>query len=158
LRGDPRIRLAFAALGGWDTHVAQGNHQGQLANHLRPLGEGLATFARGLGDDRQNTVVVVISEFGRTLRENDAHGTDHGHGNAIWVMGGAIRGGRVYGNWPGLLPGQLYQDRDLAITTDYRQVLEMILERHLRLQDKALAAIFPAPPPSDPGLAGLMAA
>ncbi len=158
LRGDPRIRLAFAALGGWDTHVAQGNHQGRLANHLRPLGEGLATFARGLGDDWQNTVVVVISEFGRTLRENDAHGTDHGHGNAIWVMGGAIRGGRVYGNWPGLLPGQLYQDRDLAITTDYRQVLGMILERHLRLADKALAAVFPAPPPSDPDLAGLVAA
>ena len=158
LRGDRRVRLAFAALGGWDTHVAEGNYRGQLANHLRPLGEGLATLARGLGNDWKDTVIVVISEFGRTLRENDAHGTDHGHGNAIWVLGGAVAGGHVYGEWPGLAPGQLYQDRDLAVTTDFRQVLAMILERHLRLPDAALAAVFPAPPAADPGLAELLSA
>ncbi|HJU20278.1 MAG TPA: DUF1501 domain-containing protein [Stellaceae bacterium] len=158
LRGDPRIRLACAALGGWDTHVDQGGPEGRLAGRLRPLGEGLAAFARGLGDEWRNTVVVVLSEFGRTLRENDAHGTDHGHGNVIWVAGGAVRGGRVYGEWPGLAPAQLYQDRDLAVTTDFRQVLTAILERHLRLSDQALAATFPAPPAADPGLAKLLAA
>ena len=158
LRGDPRIRLAFAALGGWDTHVNQGSHEGQLAGHLRPLGEGLAALARGLGDAWKDTAVVVISEFGRTLRENDAHGTDHGHGNAIWALGGAIAGGRIYGEWPGLSPGQLYQDRDLAVTTDFRQVLAAILERHLRLPDTALAAVFPALPAADPALAKLLTA
>ena len=158
LRGDKRIRLAFAALGGWDTHINQGNHQGQLAGHLRPLGEGLAVLARGLGDTWKDTAVVVISEFGRTLHENDAHGTDHGHGNAIWALGGAIAGGRVYGEWPGLAPGQLYQDRDLAVTTDFRQVLATILEHHLRLPDAALAAVFPALPAADPALAKLLTA
>jgi uncharacterized protein (DUF1501 family) len=158
LRGDRRIRLAFAALGGWDTHVDQGGHQGQLANHLRPLGEGLAALARGLGAEWKDTAVVVISEFGRTLRENDAHGTDHGHGNVIWVLGGAVGGGRVYGEWPGLAPAQLYQHRDLAVTTDFRQVLAAVLERHLRLPDTALAAVFPSPPAAAPGLAGLVEA
>jgi uncharacterized protein (DUF1501 family) len=158
LRGDKRIRLAFAALGGWDTHVDQGSRKGRLAAHLSPLGEGLAALARDLGAEWRNTVVVVLSEFGRTLRENDAHGTDHGHGNAIWVLGGAIGGGHVYGEWPGLAPGQLYQDRDLAVTTDFRQVLATILERHLRLSDGALAAVFPGLPAAGPGLAKLLAA
>lgn len=161
LRGDRRIRLAFAALGGWDTHINQGSREGQLAGHLRPLGEGLATLARGLGDDWKDTAVIVISEFGRTLRENEAHGTDHGHGNAIWVLGGAVKGGRVYGEWPGLQPGQLYQNRDLAVTTDFRQVLALILERHLGLSDAALARIFPSLPAaaaSAPALAGMLAA
>jgi uncharacterized protein (DUF1501 family) len=157
LRGDERIRLAFAALGGWDTHIDQGSHKGRLAAHLSPLGEGLAALARGLDEEWRNTVVVVLSEFGRTLRENDAHGTDHGHGNAIWVLGGAVGGGRVYGEWPGLAPGQLYQGRDLAVTTDFRQVLATILERHLRLSDGALAAVFPGLPAADPGLARLLA-
>jgi uncharacterized protein (DUF1501 family) len=157
LRGDPHIRLAFAALGGWDTHVDQGNHKGRLAAHLSPLGAGLAALARGLGAEWRDTVVVVLSEFGRTLRENDAHGTDHGHGNAIWVLGGAVGGGRVYGEWPGLAPGRLYQDRDLAVTTDFRQVLATIIERHLRLSDGALAAVFPGLPAADPGLARLLA-
>ncbi|HZU91808.1 MAG TPA: DUF1501 domain-containing protein [Stellaceae bacterium] len=157
LRGDPHIRLAFAALGGWDTHVDQGGHKGRLAAHLSPLGAGLAAFALGLGAEWRNTVVVVLSEFGRTLRENDARGTDHGHGNAIWVLGGAVGGGRVYGEWPGLAPGRLYQGRDLAVTTDFRQVLATILERHLRLSDGALAAIFPDPPAAAPGLAKLPA-
>ena len=158
LRGDPHIRLAFAALGGWDTHVDQGAHEGRLAARLRPLGLGLAAFASGLGAAWRDTVVVVLSEFGRTLRENDAHGTDHGHGNAIWVLGGAVAGGRVYGEWPGLAPGQLHQDRDLAVTPDFRQVLSVILEHHLRLSDQALAAVFPALPAADPSLARMLTA
>ena len=155
---DPRIRLAFASLGGWDTHVNQGNHKGQLANHLRPLGDGLAALASGLGRDWPDTVVVVLSEFGRTVHENGDGGTDHGHGNVIWVMGGNIRGGRIYGDWPGLAPARLYQRRDLAVTTDYRLALAAILERHLRLEDQQLAQIFPGLPAGRPDLTRLLAA
>jgi uncharacterized protein (DUF1501 family) len=148
---DRDIRLAFVALGGWDTHVRQGGAEGQLANRLRPLGDGLAAFAKGLGDDWRDMAVVVISEFGRTVHENGDGGTDHGHGNAIWVLGGAVQGGRIYGDWPGLAPAALYQNRDLAVTTDYRTVLAAIIARHLRLSDSALTQIFPGftPPHSD---------
>src|SRR5262249_12138015 len=104
LTHDPRIRLVFVGLGGWDTHVQQGNHKGQLADRLRPLGNGLAALASGLGRDWNDTLVVVISEFGRTVKENGDGGTDHGHGNVIWLAGGHVRGGRVYGDWPGLAP------------------------------------------------------
>lgn len=148
---DRDIRLAFIALGGWDTHVRQGGDKGQLADRLRPLGDGLAAIAKGLGDDWRDTVVVVISEFGRTVRENGDGGTDHGHGNAIWLLGGRVQGGRIYGDWPGLEAAALYQGRDLAVTTDYRSVLAAIIARHLLLPDRALAQIFPAftPPHSD---------
>jgi uncharacterized protein (DUF1501 family) len=155
---DRHIRLAFAALGGWDTHVNQGNEQGQLAGHLRPLGDGLAALAKGLGPDWNDTVVVVISEFGRTVRENGNRGTDHGHGNVIWLLGGTVNGGKVYGDWPGLADAQLYQNRDLAITTDYRHVLAMVLERHLRLPDAAMAKIFPGMPTMRGDLGQILAA
>jgi uncharacterized protein (DUF1501 family) len=155
---DRHIRLAFASLGGWDTHVNQGNHTGQLANRLKPLGDGLAALAQGLGQDWNDTVVVVISEFGRTVRENGNAGTDHGHGNAIWLAGGRVNGGKVYGDWPGLAVAQLYQGRDLAVTTDYRHPLAMILERHLRLNDAALAKIFPGMPPARGNFAQMLAA
>jgi uncharacterized protein (DUF1501 family) len=143
MRQDPSVRLAFLALGGWDTHVNQGNAQGQLAGRLKPLGEGLANLAAGLGPIYKDTVVVVISEFGRTVRENGNGGTDHGHGNVMWVMGGGIAGGRVYGEWPTLASSALYQNRDLAITTDFRAVLEPILTRHMMMDDAALAAVLP---------------
>jgi uncharacterized protein (DUF1501 family) len=140
---DRNIRLAFAALGGWDTHVRQGGHNGQLADRLRPLGDGLAGFAHALGDDWADTVVIVISEFGRTVHENGDAGTDHGHGNVVWVLGGKVHGGRVYGDWPGLAPAALYEGRDLAATTDYRSVLAAVIARHLRIPDRALSEIFP---------------
>lgn len=143
LARDRSIRVAFAALGGWDSHVRQGNHQGQLANRLRPLGDGLAAFARGLGQDWADTVVIVLSEFGRTVRENGDGGTDHGHGNVMLVLGGPVRGGRGCGEWPGLAPAALYEGRDLAVTTDYRSVLAAVIARHLRLSDRALTEIFP---------------
>ena len=155
---DRHIRLAFASLGGWDTHVNQGGHTGQLANRLKPLGDGLAALAQGLGPVWNDTVVVVISEFGRTVHENGNTGTDHGHGNVMWLAGGSVNGGKVYGEWPGLAAAQLYQGRDLAVTTDYRHPLAMILERHLRLDDKALAKIFPGMPPARGNLAQILAA
>jgi len=146
IQQDPTIRLAFLALGGWDTHVNQGAADGQLANHLQPLGQGLADFARALGPAWKDTVVLVVSEFGRTVRENGNGGTDHGHGNVLWVLGGGIRGGRVYGDWPGLSTDALYQGRDLAVTTDFRTPIAAVLERHLDLSDRQMEAVFPAMP------------
>jgi uncharacterized protein (DUF1501 family) len=156
--GDARIRLAFVALGGWDTHVDQGSHVGQLANRLRPLGDGLAALARELGPAWRDTVIVVLSEFGRTVHENGDRGTDHGHANAIWVAGGAVKGGRVYGDWPGLMPPQLYQRRDLAVTTDFRAALAAILGPHMRLTDRQLDLVFPGAPTAAAGLAQILAA
>ena len=146
-----KIRLALVSLGGWDTHVRQGNHAGQLAERLRPLGDGLTAFTKALGRDWQDTAIVVLSEFGRTVRENGDGGTDHGHGNVMWVLGGAVQGGRIYGGWPGLGTDALYENRDLAVTTDFRAVLAPVVARHLRLPDRALATIFPgfSPPRSD---------
>src|SRR5207248_8202302 len=143
LAHDPKIRFAVVSLGGWDTHVRQGSHAGQLAERLRPFGDGLAAFAKALGADWQDTAVVVLSEFGRTVRENGDGGTDHGHGNVIWVLGGAVQGGGVYGEWPGLASDALYEGRDLAVTTDFRAVLAPVVARHPRLPDRALATVFP---------------
>src|SRR5438874_6707525 len=154
---DQKIRFAVVSLGGWDTHVRQGNHAGQLAERLRPLGDGLSAFAEALGRAWRDTVVVVLSEFGRTVRENGDGGTDHGHGNVIWLLGGAVQGGRVYGDWPGLAADALYEGRDLAVTTDFRTVLAAVLGRHLRLPDRSLAQIFPDLPAGRADLKQIMA-
>lgn len=143
MRNDPRVQLAFMAVGGWDTHANQGAATGQLANRLAPLGQGLATLAQRLGPVLDQTVIVVMSEFGRTVRQNGNGGTDHGHGNVLWLLGGPVAGGKVHGDWPGLDDGALYEGRDLAITTDFRQVLAGIAEKHLRLPDARLATLFP---------------
>ena len=143
LAHDRKIRLAVVSLGGWDTHVRQGNHAGQLAERLHPLGIGLAAFAKALGPDWQDTAVVVLSEFGRTVRENGDGGTDHGHGNVVWVLGGKVAGGNLYGEWPGLAAEALYEGRDLAVTTDFRSVLAAVATRHLRIPDRALSVVFP---------------
>lgn len=144
LTRDPSVRLAFLAVGGWDTHINQGAVEGQLANHLRPLGEGLASLARTLGPSLANTAIVVMSEFGRTARENGDGGTDHGHGNVLWVLGGGVRGGQVYCRWPGLSPETLHEGRDLAVTTDFRDAIGAVLANHMKLDAAALAAVFPA--------------
>jgi uncharacterized protein (DUF1501 family) len=146
IRRDPSIRIAFLALGGWDTHVSQGAAQGQLAAHLAQLAAGLSSFANALGPEYQDTVVLVISEFGRTVKENGNGGTDHGHGNVLWVMGGQVRGGKVYGRWPGLATSALYQERDLAVTTDFRQPIGALLRSHLALSDAQVAQVFPGAP------------
>jgi len=143
MRSDTRIRLGFLAVGGWDTHTNQGNGAGQLAGRLNPLAVGLATLAQELGPAFNDTVIVVVSEFGRTFRENGNGGTDHGHGNAIWLLGGNVRGHTIYGQWPGLDKNALYEGRDLAITTDFRAVMATLAEKHLRIQDSALQKIFP---------------
>ncbi|WP_198117557.1 DUF1501 domain-containing protein [Massilia rhizosphaerae] len=146
MRNDPNIQLAFVALGGWDTHANQGAAGGQLANRLMPLGQGLAVLADRLGPLFDDTVVVVMSEFGRTARENGNGGTDHGHGNVMWVMGGTVRGGKVYGDWEGVADEKLNEGRDLPVTTDFRSVLAQISEEHLMLGDKRLEQVFPAMP------------
>lgn len=143
MQRDSRIRLAFLSVGGWDTHVNQGASRGQLATHLAALGQGLAALVQGLGPLYQDSVVLVMSEFGRTFRENGNAGTDHGHGNVMWLMGGKVNGGKVHGQWPGLTDADLYQNRDLAITTDFRQVIATVLTRHLQLPDTKLAGVFP---------------
>jgi uncharacterized protein (DUF1501 family) len=141
---DSSIQLAFLALGGWDTHINQGSSQGQLAGRLRPLGQGLANLVQGLGDVYSESAIVVISEFGRTVRENGNGGTDHGHGNVMWVLGGKIKGGKVYGEWPGLDESQLYQKRDLAVTTDFRDVIATLLQSHLGLSQEKIDRVFPS--------------
>jgi uncharacterized protein (DUF1501 family) len=151
MRNDPKLQLAFVALGGWDTHANQGAANGQLANRLAPLGQGLAVLAQRLGPLLGDTTIVVMSEFGRTAHENGNGGTDHGHGNVMWVLGGRVNGGKVYGDWPGLGDSALNEGRDLAVTTDFRSVLAQVAERHLRLGDKALAQVFPAMPQKSAG-------
>ncbi len=143
IRRDPSIRLAFLALGGWDTHVNQGGASGQLANHLHPLAQGLADFRSALGDAWSETIVLVISEFGRTVHQNGNGGTDHGHANAMWVMGGPVHGRKIYGRWPGLAPSQLYQQRELAVTTDFREPISSVLETHLGLGAAQIERVFP---------------
>jgi uncharacterized protein (DUF1501 family) len=143
MRRDSRVQLAFMAVGGWDTHANQGGAQGQLANRLKPFGQGLAALADGLGPVYADTTIVVMSEFGRTVRQNGNAGTDHGHGNVMWLMGGPVAGGKVHGEWPSLDESRLYQGRDLAVTTDFRQVLAQVAERHLLLPDTQLARVFP---------------
>jgi uncharacterized protein (DUF1501 family) len=125
------VQVAFADIGGWDHHVNEGATEGQIANVLREFSQSLAAFWTDLGDLGEDTVVVTMSEFGRTARENGNRGTDHGHANVMFVLGGPVKGGRVYGRWPGLDQSQLYEGRDLALTTDFRQVIGEAVARHL---------------------------
>ena len=129
-KADIGLEVTFVDVGGWDHHVNEGGVQGQLANLLRELGQSLAAFSQDMGDRMEDTVVVTMSEFGRTARENGNRGTDHGHANCMFVMGGPVRGGKVYGRWPGLRSEQLYEGRDLALTTDFRSVLGELISRH----------------------------
>ena len=135
-------------MGGWDTHVNQGAATGQFANKLASLGEGIDALAKGLGDALKDTVIVVMSEFGRTLRQNGTHGTDHGRGNVMWLLGGPVAGGQMRGEWPGLNTLALTEGRDLAVVSDFRQVLRPIVQRHLGVSDDGLARVFPSMPSS----------
>jgi uncharacterized protein (DUF1501 family) len=135
------VQVAFADIGGWDHHVNEGSTDGQIANVLRDFSQSLAAFWTDLGDLGEDTVVVTMSEFGRTARENGNRGTDHGHANVMFVLGGPVKGGKVYGRWPGLNQSQLYEGRDLALTTDFRQVLGEAVARHMG--NKNLNEVFP---------------
>jgi uncharacterized protein (DUF1501 family) len=135
------VQVAFADIGGWDHHVNEGSTDGQLANVLGEFSQSIAAFWTDLGDLGEDTVVVTMSEFGRTARENGNRGTDHGHANVMFVLGGPVKGGKVYGRWPGLADSQLYEGRDLALTTDFRQVIGEAVTRHLG--NKNLAGVFP---------------
>jgi len=140
-KADVGLEVAFADVGGWDTHVNQGSSQGQLANRLDDFARGIAALVTDLGDRMADTVILTMSEFGRAVGENGNRGTDHGHGNAMMVIGGGVRGGKVFGAWPGLAPEKRYEGRDLAVTTDFRDVFGEIVVRHLGVSDPQ--SIFP---------------
>jgi uncharacterized protein (DUF1501 family) len=145
------MEIAFADMGGWDTHVNQGSDQGQLALRLTELGQALAAFATDLGERMRDVCVLTMSEFGRTLRENGTGGTDHGHGTAMLVLGGTVAGKQVAGKWPGLAQEARYEGRDVAVTTDFRDLFGEILTRHLGARD--LSAVFPGYTPGQaPGV------
>jgi len=141
LKANIGVEVLFVDCGGWDNHVNEGGVQGQLSNLLKDLGQGLAAFHQDMGDRMQDVVVVTMSEFGRTAKENGNRGTDHGHANCMFVTGGPVTGGRVYGNWPGLADHQLNEGRDLALTTDFRSVLGEVLAKHIGVTD--LKTVFP---------------
>ncbi|HXB68617.1 MAG TPA: DUF1501 domain-containing protein [Candidatus Acidoferrales bacterium] len=153
IKAEVGVEMAFADIGGWDHHVNEIGaraSEGQLANLLREFGQALAAFWQDMGDRMQDVVVVTMSEFGRTARENGNRGTDHGHANNMFVMGGAVKGGKVYGKWPGLEPEQLYEGRDLALTTDFRDVLGELVARHMGTP--SVKGVFPGYDPKFLGL------
>jgi uncharacterized protein (DUF1501 family) len=153
IKADVGVEMAFADVGGWDHHVneiGQRSSEGQLANLLREFGQSLAAFWQDMGDRMQDVVVVTMSEFGRTAHENGNRGTDHGHANCMFVMGGPVKGGKVYGKWPGLQREQLYENRDLALTADFRDVLGELVARHMG--NPSLTNVFPGYHPKFLGL------
>ena len=144
-----KYRLGFVDVGGWDTHVNQGSTTGQLANNLANLGKGLAAYADALGDEWNNTTVVVVSEFGRTFRENGNKGTDHGHGTVHWVLGGKINGGRIAGPQVAVNAQSLLQNRDYPVLTNYRDMLGGLLGRTWGLSGSQVQQVFPGAKPQD---------
>jgi len=141
IKADVGLQIAFVESNGWDTHAGQGAAQGTLARNLAGLGQGLAALYTDLGDAMADVVVLTMSEFGRTVRQNGNGGTDHGHATCFLALGGNVNGGKVLGQWPGLAPEQLYEDRDLAVTTDFRAVFGEVAQRHLGIKD--LAPVLP---------------
>ena len=146
VKSDVGMEVAFTDIGGWDTHANQGNARGQLANRLKDFGDGLAALYRDLGDRMHNVVILTMTEFGRAMRQNGSGGTDHGHASCLFMAGGGVKGGKVYGRWPGLAREQLYEGRDLALTTDFRNVFAEVLVEHMRAKD--VAKVFPGYTPT----------
>jgi uncharacterized protein (DUF1501 family) len=144
-----QFNLGFVDVGGWDTHVNQGASDGYLAGRIGELGRGLALLAATLGPQWNNTLVVVVSEFGRTFRENGDRGTDHGHGSTYWVMGGGVRGGRIAGHQTAMTQANLFQDRDLPVLNDYRGLIGGVLQKAYGLSQTQVANIFPSAAPQD---------
>lgn len=152
VKSDVGVEIAFADVGGWDTHVNQGSVQGQLAQRLDDFALSIAALVTDLGDAMENVVILTMSEFGRMARQNGNGGTDHGHAGAMFVIGGAVHGKKVFGKWPGLAPEQLYEGRDLALTTDFRTVFAEIATVHLGA--RKIDPIFPGF--AAPGWLGLL--
>jgi uncharacterized protein (DUF1501 family) len=153
IKSNVGMEMAFADIGGWDHHVNEvGQHasEGILANRLADYAQALSAFWQDMGDRMQDVVVVTMSEFGRTAHENGNRGTDHGHANCMFVMGGDVKGGKVYGKWPGLERDQLYENRDLALTTDFRDVLGELVAKHLG--NSQVNGVFPGYTPKFAGL------
>jgi uncharacterized protein (DUF1501 family) len=150
IKSNVGLEVAFADVSGWDTHAGEGGAQGQLANNLRNFSDAIAAFTRDLGSRMGDVVLVTMSEFGRTVRENGNRGTDHGHANVMLVLGGGVKGGKVYGKWPGLV--SLYENRDLAITTDFRDVFAELLTKQLAVP--SLKSVFPRYEPKVLGILG----
>lgn len=150
IKANVGLEVAFADIGGWDTHVNQGGATGQLANRLGDFAQSIAALTQDLGDRMDDVVILTMSEFGRMARENGSAGTDHGHAGSMFVIGGKVQGGRVLGRWPGLAREQLFEGRDLALTTDFRSVFSEVAQTHLGLRDSA--ALFPGFTPSPLGV------
>ncbi len=141
IKADVGLEIAFADVGGWDTHVNQGGATGQLAQRLADFAQAIAALTTDLGDRMGDVTILTMSEFGRMAKENGNAGTDHGHAGAMFLIGGDVHGGKVYGRWPGLNPEQLYEGRDLALTTDFRAVFSEVATRHLGARQ--IETIFP---------------
>ena len=141
IKSNVGLEIAFTDVGGWDTHAGEGGAQGQLANRLKDYAGAIAAFAKDLGSRMADVTLVTMSEFGRTVRENGNRGTDHGHANHMLLLGGGVKGGKVYGRWPGLDTSKLYEGRDLAVTTDFRDVFAEILAGGLAIGN--LKPVFP---------------
>jgi uncharacterized protein (DUF1501 family) len=142
-KADVGLEIAFAESGQWDHHVNEGGATGQIANRLADFADGLAALARDLGDRMADTTILTMSEFGRTVAENGNRGTDHGHGNAMMLIGGPVKGGRIYGQWPGLGEDERHDGRDLQVTTDFRDVFGEVVMSHLGADEKTAARVFP---------------
>lgn len=143
IKADLGVEIAFVEDEGWDTHANQGGAVGQLGGKFYDFGRALAAFHADLGDKMNDVLLLTMSEFGRAVRQNGNRGTDHGHGTSYLVLGGGVKGGKVYGDWPTLAPEKLFEERDLAVTTDFRDVFGEVCVRHLGLDAKKLPAIFP---------------
>jgi uncharacterized protein (DUF1501 family) len=154
IKSDLGVEVAFTDVGGWDTHANQGSSRGQLANRLQDFSQGIAAIYKDLGDRMRNVVILTMTEFGRTIRQNGSGGTDHGHASVAFALGGPVKGGKVYGKWPGLASEQLYEGRDLALTTDFRDVFSEIAARHLGATN--LGTIFPGFNPNPANFRGFI--
>jgi uncharacterized protein (DUF1501 family) len=139
IKSDVGLEVAFADVSGWDTHAGEGGAQGQLANNLRQFAEAISAFMQDLGSRMGDVVLMTMSEFGRTVKENGNRGTDHGHANFMLLAGGGVKGGRIHGQWPGL--DHLYENRDLAVTTDFRDIFAEVLTKQLAVP--SLTTVFP---------------
>ncbi len=155
IKADVGLEVAFVELDGWDTHNNQGGAYGQLAGRLHDLSRAIAALHTDLGDRMSDVLLLTMSEFGRAARQNGGRGTDHGHGTCFFVLGGGVNGGRVLGKWPGLAPEKLFEERDLAVTTDFRAVFAEVCTRHFGTKAEQLSTVFPGYRASEADFAGI---